>query len=445
MAPALLDELVGRLRAAAAPREAGVGDGELLERFLAHRDEAAFEELLRRHGPMVLRVCRRILGNGHDAADAFQATFLVLVRRGSSVRPRGMVGNFLHGVARHTALEARRAAARRRAKEARVTPRTEATEDAAVPLDPVLDQALGRLPERYRAPLLLCDLGGKTRKEAAEQLGWPEGTVSSRLSRGRALLAGRLRRLGLTFSLAGTFLALNEQHLSGAAPIVGGPPACPPGALIVSTCKAALLVCSSRQAVAAGLLGPGAAALTEKVVTAMWWKKCTTAAAVLLTAVLAGLAGYQAVGAAVPKSAPQEPARPQLARADAIHPRLAAHEAEEKEPEVSVKQLPPVVVKTVPQAGDTQVDAGKVKEIRVTFSKDMLDNSWSWAQISAATFPKLAGKIHYEKDKRTCVLPVKLEPGKTYVLWINSEKFRNFKDEDGRPGVAYQLVFQTKP
>src|SRR5262249_10986904 len=115
------------------------------------------------------------------------------------------------------------------------------------------------------------------------------------------------------------------------------------------------------------------------------------------------------------------------------------------EKEVSVKTLPPVVVQTVPRAGDTKVDAAKVKEIRVTFSKDMMDRTWSWSQVSEETFPEVKGTIRYEKDRRTCVLPVKLQPGKTYVLWVNSEKFGNFKDADGRSAVPYLLVFETKP
>jgi RNA polymerase sigma-70 factor (ECF subfamily) len=111
---------------------------------------------------------------------------------------------------------------------------------------------------------------------------------------------------------------------------------------------------------------------------------------------------------------------------------------------VSVQSMPPVVIRTEPAAGDTQVDAAKVPEIRATFSKDMADKSWSWAQLAEDTFPKVTGEIRYEKDRRTCVLPVKLEPGKTYVLWLNTARFQNFKDGAGQPAVPYLLVFETK-
>jgi len=111
--------------------------------------------------------------------------------------------------------------------------------------------------------------------------------------------------------------------------------------------------------------------------------------------------------------------------------------------EVSVKSMPPVVVKTVPESGSTTVDP-KLAEISVTFSKDMADESWSWSQISNETFPKTIGKPQYQQDKRTCVLPVMLEPGKTYVIWLNSQKFSRFRDADGHPAVPYLLVFETK-
>lgn len=111
--------------------------------------------------------------------------------------------------------------------------------------------------------------------------------------------------------------------------------------------------------------------------------------------------------------------------------------------EWSVASAPPVVVRTTPEAGDNAVDPAS-KTIRVTFSKPMRDRSWSFVQASEATFPKIAGEIRYEPDGRTCVLPVSLEPNRTYVLWINSDRFQNFKDRDGRAAVPYLLVFATK-
>jgi RNA polymerase sigma-70 factor (ECF subfamily) len=110
--------------------------------------------------------------------------------------------------------------------------------------------------------------------------------------------------------------------------------------------------------------------------------------------------------------------------------------------EFSVESAPPVIVKTLPQAGAADVDA-KTTEIQITFSKDMMDQSWSWSQLSDESFPKITGKPKYLKDKRTCVVSVKLEPGKTYAIWLNSEKFDNFKDAEGRPAVPYLLVFKT--
>src|SRR5438128_1075850 len=168
---------------------AGLTDGELLEGFVGRRDEAAFEEMVRRHGPMVLGVCRRILRNHADAEDAFQATFLVLVRRASTIRPRSMLGNWLHGVAHNTALKAGAMNRKRRTREreARTMPKT-GGDDPWPQLHALLDRELRGLPERYRVPIVLCELEGRTIKEAARQLGCPEGTISTRLSRGRALL-----------------------------------------------------------------------------------------------------------------------------------------------------------------------------------------------------------------------------------------------------------------
>ncbi|HEV3118103.1 MAG TPA: sigma-70 family RNA polymerase sigma factor, partial [Gemmataceae bacterium] len=196
-------------------------DGDLLERFVAGRDEAAFAALVRRHGPMVWGVCRRVLAGHQDAEDAFQATFLVLVRKAASVVPREMVGNWLYGVAHRTALNARAKEAQRRTRERQVTQMPEPADreqDLWQDLQPVLDQELSRLPNKYRAAIALCDLAGKTRKEVAQQFGVPEGTLSGWLTRGRAMLAKRLARQGLAMSAAALAAVLSQNVLSAGVP-----------------------------------------------------------------------------------------------------------------------------------------------------------------------------------------------------------------------------------
>jgi hypothetical protein len=123
--------------------------------------------------------------------------------------------------------------------------------------------------------------------------------------------------------------------------------------------------------------------------------------------------------------------------------RRVAPDDEPKDAAVTLASAPPVVIKCVPEAGADGVDP-KLTEIKVSYSKDMQDGSWSWSTLSEESFPKLDGKPKYLADKRTCALPVKLEPGKTYAIWLNSEKFGNFKDADGRSAVPYLLVFKTK-
>jgi RNA polymerase sigma-70 factor (ECF subfamily) len=165
-------------RVALAQDLAGITDGQLLEAFIARKDDETFDALLRRHGPMVMGVCFRILRNHHDSEDAFQATFLVLARRASSVKPKGQVANWLHGVAYRTALKARGMRTKSQVRERQVAqmPEPEAEyKDNWSDLQPILDEELNRLPEKYRLPLLLCDLECKSIKEATEQLGWASG------------------------------------------------------------------------------------------------------------------------------------------------------------------------------------------------------------------------------------------------------------------------------
>jgi RNA polymerase sigma factor (sigma-70 family) len=255
---------------------AALSDGQLLERFIHRQEEAAFETLVRRHGPMVLGVCRRVLGNVHDADDAFQATFLVLVRKAASVVPRERVGNWLYGVAYHTALKARGTSARRRGKERQVSDMPEpAAPDADGrwrELHAVLDQELSRLPDKYRVPIVLCDLEGKTRKEAARQLRWPEGTVNGRLSRGRAMLAKRLTKHGVTLG-GGTLAALLTEQAAACSPL-----------LLRATVKAGL-----HFATGAGVVSSHVLTLTEGMLKTMLLKKLKIVTLAVLTFSVLGI------------------------------------------------------------------------------------------------------------------------------------------------------------
>lgn len=252
---------------------AGLTDGQLLGCFIEQRDEAAFAALVRRHGPMVWGVCRRLLQNYHDAEDAFQATFLVLVRKAASVLPREMVGNWLYGVANQTALKARARNARRRTRERQVTemPEPGLEPDLWDDLQPLLDQELRRLPDRYRAVVVLCDLEGKTRKEAARQLGCPEGTVASRLATARTMLAKRLAQRGVTLSCGALAAVLFQKAASARLPTP----------VVSSTIKAASLLAAGQ---AAGVVSARVAALTEGVMKVMFVTKIKSVLAVVLVA-----------------------------------------------------------------------------------------------------------------------------------------------------------------
>ncbi|MCI0455813.1 MAG: sigma-70 family RNA polymerase sigma factor [Gemmataceae bacterium] len=278
-----MGRVIQHLRTAVLREGAGMTDRQLLQSFVAHRDEAAFAALVRRHGPMVWGVCRRLLGHDQDAEDAFQATFLVLVRKAAAMASCDLLANWLYGVAYHTALKARAVRARRRARERQVP---QMPEPEAVPpdlwheLQPLLDQELSRLPDKYRVPIVLCDLEGKTRKEAARQLGVPEGTVAGRLARARALLAQRLTRQGGV--LSGGVLAVVLAQSAAAASV--------PTALVSSTVKAASLLAAG-SAAATGGVSTTVAALTEGVVKAMLLTKLKVLTTVLLAVALLGSGG----------------------------------------------------------------------------------------------------------------------------------------------------------
>ena len=243
---------------------AGLTDEQLLQRFTTPKDataEAAFEALVERHGPMVLRVCRNVLDDHHDAEDAFQATFLVLALKAGSVRKHSSLASWLLRVARRVALKARADACRRRAREVRVNledlPSDPARSDSARPADrpelrTVIDEEVARLPEKYRAPIVLCYLEGLTQEVAAQQLGWPAGTVRGRIARARELLRTRLARRGLALPV-GLMAAAIPSKVEAAAL---------PSALVGSTVRAAMQVAAG-EAITVGTVSASVAALAR--------------------------------------------------------------------------------------------------------------------------------------------------------------------------------------
>jgi RNA polymerase sigma factor (sigma-70 family) len=275
----------------------GLSDGQLLGRFVATRDEPSFAALVRRHGPMVLGVCRRVLGDLHHAEDAFQATFLVLARKAASLVVGESLGCWLYRVAYHTALRAGASIGRRRVREWPMNdvPHPEVAPPEAQDWLPVLDRELSLLPEKYRAAILLCDLEGRTRKEAARLLRVPEGTLSSRLCTGRQMLAKRMTKCGVALSGVALAVALAQ----------GAAPGQVTAALVSSTTKAAALIAAGQ----VGAVSTTAVLLMKGVMKAMLMKKLRLAVGAVMVLAALGMVGfgYQAGGGSgVAQAAPPD-------------------------------------------------------------------------------------------------------------------------------------------
>jgi RNA polymerase sigma factor (sigma-70 family) len=279
MADGPLSDLIRRLRRVVAVGEAGLTDASLLDAFVRRRDEAAFEAIVRRHGALVLGTCRRVLRSHHDAEDAFQATFLVLALKATSITSRTSLSNWLYGVAYRTSLKAKLSAERRRRREGKADMRNPNLPADRDELQSLIDEELSRLPDKYRAVIVLCDLEGKTRRQAAEQFRCPEGTVAGRLARARTLLAKRLTQRGVVLSAAA--LAGHESlHIASAGV---------PASLIVSTSKAATLYAAGQTIT--GVVSSHVAALAAGVLQAMMVAKLKTFAFAAFAIGLAMIAG----------------------------------------------------------------------------------------------------------------------------------------------------------
>jgi RNA polymerase sigma factor (sigma-70 family) len=282
-----LHPLIHELLARVAPEGSNIRDGDLLERFLTQNDQAGFEMIVWRHGPMVLAACRRILHDAHAAEDAFQATFLVLFRKARSIGRRQSLGSWLYKVAFRVALRAKERLASR--------PASEELHDAPAPaqgdeliwrdLRPVLDEALNRLPEKYRAPLVLHYLEGKSVEQIARELGWRSGTVSGRLDRARHLLRKRLVRQGVTLSTAALVSGLASSSVSAET-----------SARLVATTLHIVHSCAADS----GAVGGPVTSLAEGVIRSMTFMKIRMAGALLAILATIGLGARMLMSAAEP-------------------------------------------------------------------------------------------------------------------------------------------------
>lgn len=269
-------------------------DAELLRQFVALRDQTAFAALMERHGPLVLRVCRQVLADAHDAEDAFQATFLVLARKASSIRRHDSLPGWLHRVAYHIAVQLRAGTIRRRQSEQEAAMNQTDAQPPAEPNDwlPILHQEIDRLPAKHRAAVVLCYLDGKTNEQAARELGWPVGTVKIRLTHARDRLRQRLSKRGI---------ALSVGMLAGLAA-----PATMSAALLESTLRTAALIAAGEAV--AGTVPAAVNTLMEGALKTMWMSKLKAATAALAVLALLG----SGVGYWLRQSWADNPAKPQV-------------------------------------------------------------------------------------------------------------------------------------
>jgi RNA polymerase sigma factor (sigma-70 family) len=398
-----------------------LADQELLRRFLTDRDKEAFNALLRRHGSMVLDVCRNVLGNEQDAEDAFQATFLVLAQKAGAIRKSASVGSWLYGVAYRTASQARLRLVRRQRHEAACPRRNEALQPDDLSwreVQQLLHAELNRLPERYRAPLVHCYLEGKSQEEAARLLGVSRGTLQKRLDGGRASLRIRLVRQGLGPAAA---LAASAWPSAEASALV-------PSVLMDSTVKAAALIGTG--GAGKGLISPKVLALTEGVLKAMFLTKLKLISAVVMTVLVGtGLAGwsYRAAAQSDPFSQQANDRDPGSTRAE-----RQARRAERPGPDE---------LDALRREIDALRERVKVLEAEVRGRKDQPVNSYQRPQ--GAGYQERALQSYTEKPNYTLRTPAAEQPGDKVDQrgnWYISDQEgkRYVLDQDGKRYVLDQ-------
>lgn len=382
------------------------------------------DDLVRRHVDMVYSAALRRVGDRHLAEDVTQAVFVILARKIKSIRDERATGAWLLQTTKYCAANALRIEARRRKREQAAARTAMAGACSSNPTDVLLwqevaqrlDDAVLKLPALDRQAVVLRYFENKPLAEIAAVLNVTAAAAQRRLSRAIERLRTKLSRgstmAGIDATSLATLLAAHAVHTA------------PPG-VMYAACVAAS---TAGGASAAGIT------IAKGAMHMMAWTKAKIAAAVVAASVIGGAGGVITVHhalaqARVPVAAPQRQAAPVKERAPKNGP--------------SLESAPPVVVKSIPESGADDVDAS-LTEIKVTYSKAMTDESWSWSTWGQENMPKTTGKPHYEADKKTCVLPVKLAPGKFYAIWLNSSSFHGFADASGNTAVPYLLVFETK-
>lgn len=420
----------------------GADDASLLGRYARDRDEGAFATLVNRYVALVhSSAVRRVGGDRHLARDVTQAVFLILARKPGSVGRGQPLSAWLLTATRYAAANAVRIESRRRRREEAAAMNQKMVNGACSP-DPSeaivwqdlaehLDDAVLALARDDRRAVLMRYFEDRPVGEIAAALGCTEGAVRMRLARALEKLRGRLDR-----ATGGTLAVVPAVHLASLLTSHAVVPA--PAGLAASATTAALATVTV--AASSSTLTP---LIAKGAIHMMTWTKAKIAASIVAGLVLAGTGGVATWNHALAQTrTPVSAARAKPA-ADAAGAKSDAKKADNYLGIVTVDDAPPVIVETSPKSGAGDVDPATT-ELKITFSKEMQDGSWAWAQISKSTFPQTTGKPRYLEDKRTNVLPVKLEPNHTYVIWLNKPPFDSFMDKEHRKAIPYLLVFQTK-